>query len=166
MRLRHRSDNEDPDLASPQPEPDNAPKARGKGMKAVGSGKTADRESSDSTSQKMYYLVFQDSPVQSLLNTKVPVDFEASSTVSVGRDPTNTIAFPDSDVSRHHAELSMVGARIMLKDLQSTNGTYTKEGNKFQQVNGSVPVKLKTIIKFGTSTIVQLVRETETFYEH
>ena len=157
MRLRHRPENEDLDLAPDQSETDNAPKGRGK---ARGGG------SSDATTEKMYYLVFQDSPVQSLVNTKVPVDFEASSTVTVGRDPTNTIAFPDPDVSRHHAELSMVGAKIMLKDLQSTNGTYTKEGNKFQQVNGSVPVKLKTIIKFGTSTIVQLVRETETFYEH
>lgn len=114
----------------------------------------------------MYYLVFQDSPVQSLVNTKVPVDFDASSTVSVGRDPRNIIAIPDPDVSRHHAELSMVGARIMLKDLESTNGTYIQDGSEFQQVNGSVSVKLKTIIKFGTSTIVQLVRETETFYEH
>jgi pSer/pThr/pTyr-binding forkhead associated (FHA) protein len=60
----------------------------------------------------------------------------------------------------------MVGAKIMLKDLQSTNGTYVHDGSEFQQVNGSVPVKLKTMIKFGTSTIVQLVRETETFYEH
>jgi len=114
----------------------------------------------------MYYLVFQDSPVQSLLNTKVPVDFEASSTVSVGRDPTNTIAIPDPDVSRHHAQLSMVGAKIMLKDLQSTNGTYVHDGTEFQRINGSVSVKLKTMIKFGTNTIVQLVRETETFYEH
>ena len=133
MRLRHRSDNEDVDLASNQPEPDNAPKARGKGRKAAGSG------SSDATSQKMYYLVFQDSPVQSLVNTKVPVDFEASSTVSVGRDPTNAIAFPDPDVSRHHAELSMVGAKIMLKDLQSTNGTYLQDDNEFQQVTAWRP---------------------------
>ncbi|TMI37649.1 hypothetical protein E6H23_11380 [Candidatus Bathyarchaeota archaeon] len=66
-------------------------------MKAVGSGKTADRESSDSTSQKMYYLVFQDSPVQSLVNTKVPVDFEASSTVSVGRDPRKCSGQAEND---------------------------------------------------------------------
>src|SRR5438445_10541845 len=128
LRLRHRSADEDLDLAPDQSETDNAPKARGKGRKAAGD------ESSDSTSQKMYYLVFQDSPVQSLVNTKVPVDFEASSTVSVGRDTTNAIAFPDPDVSRNHAELSMVGVKIMLKDLMSTNGSYTNEYKMVHQV--------------------------------
>jgi pSer/pThr/pTyr-binding forkhead associated (FHA) protein len=159
LRLRHRSGDEDLDIASDKSETDNTPKGHGKGRKAAS-------VSSDASSQKMYFLVFQNSPVPSLVNTKLPVDFEASGTISVGRDPTSSIVILDPDVSRHHAEFSMVGTRVMLKDLQSTNGTYVHDGKDFQQVKGSAPVKLKTLIKFGTSTIVQLTRETETQYEH
>jgi pSer/pThr/pTyr-binding forkhead associated (FHA) protein len=60
----------------------------------------------------------------------------------------------------------MDGTKVMLKDLGSTNGTYVHDGNDFQQLHNSASVKLKSMVKFGTSTIVKLTRETETQYEH
>ncbi len=60
----------------------------------------------------------------------------------------------------------MSGTRVMVKDLGSTNGTYVHDGDEFQRITENTPVKLKTLVKFGTTTIVQLVRETETQYEH
>jgi pSer/pThr/pTyr-binding forkhead associated (FHA) protein len=146
-------------LASDNQEPKKGKKSRGSANRSG--------SSTGETTEKIYYLVFENSPVQSLVNTRATLDFEASSTISVGRDPnTNTIVIPDPDVSRHHAEFSMDGTRVILKDLGSSNGTYLHDGKEFQELRDSAPVKLKSMIKFGTSTIVKLTRETETQYEH
>ena len=152
MKLRNRSHNDDLEVASNDQEGVSSKRSRG-------------TSSSDTSTQKVFFLVFEDSPVQSLVNTKVPMDLE-SGTISVGRDPTCDIVIPDPDVSRRHAEFSASGARVMLKDLNSSNGTYVDDEGDFQQIRENTPVKLKSRVKFGTSTIVQLVRETETQYEH
>src|SRR6266702_459935 len=66
---------------------------------------------------------------------------------------------PDQEVSRKHAELTMDGAKLMLKDLNSKNGTFLYNGKEFQQVHDSVEVKPNSIVKFGTGTIVRLTSE-------
>ncbi len=114
---------------------------------------------STATGQGQFYLVFVNTPAQSLVKSKVQIDFDTFPTVAIGRDPENVVVIPDQDVSRLHAELSRDGNGVMLKDRQSTNGTYLYDGKEFQQVNDSVEVKPNSLIKFGSSTIVKLICE-------
>jgi hypothetical protein len=50
-----------------------------------------------------------------------PLGFEPT---SIGRHGDNEIILPDSQVSRHHAEIVMQGGRWLITDLGSANGTY------------------------------------------
>jgi pSer/pThr/pTyr-binding forkhead associated (FHA) protein len=50
-----------------------------------------------------------------------PLGFEPT---SIGRHGDNEIILPDSQVSRHHAEIVMQGGRWLIADLGSANGTY------------------------------------------
>jgi FHA domain/Zn-finger in Ran binding protein and others len=111
------------------------------------------------TGQGRFYMVFVNTPAQSLIKSKVPVEFDDFPVVSIGRSPENVIVIPDAEVSRKHAELTMDGAKLMLKDLNSKNGTYLYNGKEFQQVHDSVEVKPNSIVKFGTGTIVRLTSE-------
>ncbi len=43
--------------------------------------------------------------------------------ITIGRAPDNLIQIDDASVSSRHAQLSLVGERYQLKDLESTNGT-------------------------------------------
>jgi FHA domain/Zn-finger in Ran binding protein and others len=111
------------------------------------------------TGQGRYYMVFVNTPAQSLIKSKVPIEFDDFPVVSIGRSPENVVVIPDQEVSRKHAELSMDGAKLMLKDLNSKNGTYLYNGKEFLQVHDSVEVKPNSIVKFGTGTIVRLTSE-------
>lgn len=44
--------------------------------------------------------------------------------ISIGRLEDNTIAIPEPSVSSHHCELLLQGGEILVRDLQSTNGTF------------------------------------------
>ncbi len=50
-----------------------------------------------------------------------PLGFEPA---SIGRHADNEIVLPDSQVSRHHAEIVMQGGRWLIADLGSANGTF------------------------------------------
>lgn len=106
-----------------------------------------------------YYLVFVNTPNQSLVNSKLPVDFEKSSTVLIGRDSGNDVVIPDQVVSRVHAELTMKDGRVFLKDLRSRNGTFLYVGTDFKPVGDSVMVTPNSVIRLGTTTILELTRE-------
>ncbi|HEY4235453.1 MAG TPA: ATP-binding protein [Lacipirellulaceae bacterium] len=45
-------------------------------------------------------------------------------TVTIGRGTTNSVQLHDTEVSREHAELSLRGDKIVLRDLGSSNGTF------------------------------------------
>ena len=53
-----------------------------------------------------------------------PLGFEPT---SIGRHGDNEIILPDSQVSRHHAEIVMQGGRWLIADLGSANGTYVND---------------------------------------
>ncbi len=110
------------------------------------------------TSQRLY-LVFVNTPAQSLVKSRVAIEFDVFPVVSIGRNPENVIVVPDQEVSRKHAQLSLEGGKVILKDMQSANGTFVYDGKQFQRVNGSVEIKPNTILKFGSGTIVRLVNE-------
>ncbi|MDA8259388.1 MAG: FHA domain-containing protein [Betaproteobacteria bacterium] len=44
--------------------------------------------------------------------------------VTVGRDAKNDIVIQDSRVSYHHAWIGIVDQKVLLRDLESTNGTF------------------------------------------
>jgi FHA domain-containing protein len=106
-----------------------------------------------------YYFVFVSSPSQSMVKSKVQIDFETFPVVSIGRSPENIVVLPDQEVSRKHAELTMEGDKLMLKDMSSKNGTFLYDGKKFQPVTDSVELKPNTVVKFGTGTILRLTSE-------
>ncbi len=104
-------------------------------------------------------LVFVNSPSQSLVKSKVQINFDDFPTISIGRSPENVVVIPDQEVSRTHAQLTREGDRVILKDLQSKNGTYLYNGKEFQQVNNSVELRRDSLVKFGTGTVVKFTRE-------
>ncbi len=71
---------------------------------------------------------------------------------TVGRVPDNGIVIDAPEVSRHHARLTVTGARIAIADLGSTNGTY---------VNGeritSTDLVAGDQIRFGSSVRLELM---------
>ncbi|WP_252901179.1 FHA domain-containing protein [Vulcanisaeta sp. JCM 14467] len=69
------------------------------------------------------------------------------------------VIIPDPTVSRKHAIITMVGGELLIKDLNSTNGTYVLDGGTFKRIseyrfNGDVVVRLGyyTIIKLSVIT--------------
>ena len=44
--------------------------------------------------------------------------------ITVGRDAQSTIVLTDHRVSSHHARLDIVDRKVVLRDLESTNGTF------------------------------------------
>ena len=110
---------------------------------------------SQASGEPQYFLVFESGPSTSI-QSKVSLDFGNSTTISIGRSSENVIVIPDQEVSRKHAELSMKGSKITIRDLQSTNGTFIQKGKTFERVSGSVEVKPNTVLRFGKGTIVRL----------
>src|SRR2546421_6014333 len=110
------------------------------------------------TSQRLY-MVFVNTPAQSLIKSRVAIEFDVFPVISIGRNPENVVVVPDQEVSRKHAQLSLEAGKVILKDLQSANGTFVYDGKQFQRVNGSVEIKPNTILKFGSGTIVRLINE-------
>ncbi|MBP7866738.1 MAG: FHA domain-containing protein [Acidobacteria bacterium] len=66
------------------------------------------------------------SPPETLVAEKGPVagsSFSLKSRVRIGRAPDNEITLPDKKASHHHAILNILAGRLVLTDLNSTNGT-------------------------------------------
>src|SRR5262249_13366298 len=106
-----------------------------------------------------FSLVYVNTPVPELIKRKFDLDFEAFPIISIGRSPENVVVIPDAGVSRAHAELKMDGSRLLLTDLQSSNGTYIYDGKEFQRVEDTTEVKTNTLVKLGTGTILRLVTQ-------
>jgi len=111
------------------------------------------------TGDGQYSLVYVNTPVSELVKHKIDIDFDSFAIISIGRSPENVVVIPDGGVSRTHAELRRDGNRVLLKDLQSSNGTYIYDGKDFQKVEGSVEVRPNSLVKLGTGTILRLVSE-------
>src|SRR5690349_12281081 len=65
---------------------------------------------------------------------------------TVGRVEDNTLQIVDPSVSSHHAEILLRGSDVVVKDLNSTNGTFI-DG---QQISGESPaLKHGQIVRLG-----------------
>lgn len=64
---------------------------------------------------------------------------------TVGRLEDNTFQIPEPSVSSHHCEFMLRGSDVIIKDLNSTNGTFING----QRVTGEATVKPGQIIRLG-----------------
>jgi predicted component of type VI protein secretion system len=64
---------------------------------------------------------------------------------TIGRVDDNTFPIPEASISSHHCEILLRGADIVLRDLNSTNGTFING----QQLTGEAVLKPGQIIRLG-----------------
>lgn len=64
---------------------------------------------------------------------------------TVGRVEDNTLQIAEASVSSHHAEILLRGSEVVIKDLNSTNGTFING----EQVTGEAPLKPGQILRLG-----------------
>lgn len=64
---------------------------------------------------------------------------------TVGRVDDNTFAIPDGSVSSHHCEILLKGTEVVVRDLNSTNGTFING----HQVTAEAPLKAGQILRLG-----------------
>ncbi|MCL6471492.1 MAG: DUF3662 domain-containing protein [Firmicutes bacterium] len=74
-------------------------------------------------------------------------------TTKIGRSSDNSIVIPDPNVSRHHATVEKIGSQYILKDLDSTNGTFVNGMRVGERI-----LKHGDVITIGT-TKLQFRRE-------
>ena len=67
---------------------------------------------------------------------------------TVGRVSDNTFEIPESSVSSHHAEILLRGNDVIVRDLDSTNGTFF-EGERAR----AVLLKEGALFRIGSSVI-------------
>ncbi|MDO4570554.1 MAG: FHA domain-containing protein [Planctomycetia bacterium] len=74
--------------------------------------------------------------------------------ISIGREPTNTVALRDEHLSRYHCRICRLDDKLILCDIQSTNGT---------RLNGedirTVLLKIGDVISVGKTLIIVGTRE-------
>src|ERR1700761_5453945 len=66
-------------------------------------------------------------------------------TTTIGRVEDNTFQIPQSSVSSHHCEILLRGNDVIVKDLNSTNGTFINNN----QITGEGVLKPGQILKLG-----------------
>lgn len=66
-------------------------------------------------------------------------------TTTVGRVEDNAFQIPESSVSSHHCEIIRRGSEVVVKDLNSTNGTFING----QQITGEGVLKPGQILRLG-----------------
>jgi predicted component of type VI protein secretion system len=64
---------------------------------------------------------------------------------TIGRVDDNTFPVPEASVSSHHCEILLRGGDIVVRDLNSTNGTFING----HQVTGEAPLKNGQILRLG-----------------
>jgi len=69
-----------------------------------------------------------------------------SETTTVGRVSDNAFEIPESSVSSHHAEIVLRGGDVVVRDLNSTNGTFING----DQITGEAVLKPGQILRLGT----------------
>jgi pSer/pThr/pTyr-binding forkhead associated (FHA) protein len=64
---------------------------------------------------------------------------------TVGRVEDNTLQISEASVSSHHAEILLRGSEVVVKDLNSTNGTFING----EQISGEATLKPGQILRLG-----------------
>ncbi|QAT85409.1 FHA domain-containing protein [Corallococcus sp. CA054B] len=77
-------------------------------------------------------------------------EFPLGPTTSLGRHPSNTLRLVDREVSKEHATIEKVGRDFVLRDLNSSNGTFVNG----RRVTGEMRLKDGDEIALGSSRLV------------
>ena len=64
---------------------------------------------------------------------------------TIGRVDDNTFPIPEPSDSSHHCEILLKGSDVIVRDLNSTNGTFING----HQVSGEAPLKAGQILRLG-----------------
>lgn len=64
---------------------------------------------------------------------------------TIGRVDDNTFPIAEASVSSHHCEVSVRGAEVVIKDLNSTNGTFIND----DKITGEAVLKSGQILRLG-----------------
>jgi FHA domain len=64
---------------------------------------------------------------------------------TIGRVDDNTFPIPEGSVSSHHCEVLLRAGEVVIKDLNSTNGTFING----RQITGEAPLKPGQILRLG-----------------
>ncbi|MGB9762620.1 MAG: FHA domain-containing protein [Minisyncoccia bacterium] len=107
---------------------------------------------------KILKIAFIQSPNPDLIGKTIELDFGIFGTISIGRSPENLLQFPDPSVSRRHCLLELKGDKIVLKDLQSTNGTFIFQNGYFEKIEGEKEISPGDVIKFGEGTVIRVIQ--------
>ena len=75
-------------------------------------------------------------------------EFDLSGATTVGRDASAGIPIDDSEASREHASLSVVGTTVTVTDLGSTNGTFVNG----ERLSGARDLSATDKLRIGTTT--------------
>lgn len=100
-------------------------------------------------------LTFIESPKEVMKDLKVMFDLSVIKEITLGRSPENMVIIPDPTVSRKHAVITVVGNELLIKDLNSTNGTYVLDGGTFKKIN-EYRFSNEAVIRLGYYTIIKL----------
>jgi len=100
-------------------------------------------------------LTFVESPRDFMKDFKVVFDLSIIREITLGRSPENVVVIPDPTVSRKHAVITVVGNELLIKDLNSTNGTYVLDGNEFKRIS-EYRFSNETVIRLGYYTVIKL----------
>lgn len=76
--------------------------------------------------------------------------FLSKPVTTIGRIESNDIVIPDPSISRHHAQIKLADGKFLLRDLDSTNGTFL-DGKRITEVplrDGAQIATGKIVLKF------------------
>jgi pSer/pThr/pTyr-binding forkhead associated (FHA) protein len=78
-------------------------------------------------------------------------DWESDSVLRIGKDASLEIVLDEVSVSRKHAELKFTPQGWMVRDLESTNGTFI---NGIRLESDERPLRSRNIVQFGKSAMI------------
>jgi len=83
--------------------------------------------------------------------------------ITVGREPENDLIIADPTVSRRHAQLYRHGERWVVRDLDSTSGTFVSYGGnldaEFRVLGREFALKNNSIVRFGPAVYTLLLHK-------
>lgn len=100
-------------------------------------------------------LVFIESPRDFMKDFRVVFDLSIIREITLGRSPENMVIIPDPTVSRKHAVVTMVGNELLIRDLNSTNGTYVLDGGAFRRIS-EYRFSGDAVVRLGYYTVIKL----------
>ena len=107
--------------------------------------------------KKMFRFAVIQSPNPELIGRVQELDLEIFGIISIGRNPENLLQFADPSISRRHAIIEFKDNKLLLRDMQSTNGTYIFKNGYFEKIDIETEIKVGDVIKFGEGTIIRLI---------